>query len=80
MLPTITPTQLEIPSGGDIILRHQTWEDYESLLRTRADKAAIKITFNASTREIRLMSPLPKHGKIPATLTHLVECLLRVQG
>lgn len=80
MLPTITPTQIDIPPGGEVILRHQTWDDYEALLHTRADKAAIKITFNAATQEIRLMSPLPRHGKVSATLTDLVKSLLRFQA
>lgn len=63
MLPTITPTTLELPPGGEVILRYQTWEDYETPLQTRQDKAAIKLTFNAKTQEIRIMASLPGHGK-----------------
>lgn len=80
MLPTITPTRLELPPGGEVILRHQTWEDYETLLQTRQDNAAIKITFSAEAQEIRIMAPLSGHGKKSDTLSDLVKCLLRHQG
>lgn len=80
MLPTITPTTIELPPGGEVILKHQTWDDYEALLRTRQDKAAIKITFSTKTQEIRIMAPLPGHGNRSATLTDLVKILLRYQG
>ena len=79
MLPTITPTTLDIPPGGEVILRHQTWDDYETLLQTRQENAAIKITFSVKTQEIRIMSPLPGHGKKSDTLADLVKCLLRYQ-
>ncbi|MGB3492349.1 MAG: Uma2 family endonuclease [Elainellaceae cyanobacterium] len=79
MLPTITPTTLDVPPGGEVILRYQTWDDYETLLQTRQDSAAIKITFSAKTQEIRIMAPLPGHGKKSDTLSDLVKCLLRYQ-
>ncbi|NET34558.1 MAG: Uma2 family endonuclease [Cyanothece sp. SIO1E1] len=80
MLPTITPTIIDMPPGGEVILRHQTWDDYETLLQTRKDRAAIKITFSAKTQEIRIMAPLPRHGNCSDTLSDLVKCLLRYQG
>ncbi|MGP1385353.1 MAG: Uma2 family endonuclease [Thainema sp.] len=80
MLPTITPTEIDLPPGGEVILRHQTWADYEALLQLRQDKAALKVTFNATTEEIRIMAPLPGHGKRSDTLADLVKCLLRHQG
>lgn len=79
MLPTITPTTLDLPPGGEVILRYQTWDDYETLLHTRQDNAAIKVTFSAETQEIRIMAPLPGHGNRSDTLTDLVKCLLRHQ-
>ncbi|MGF1513876.1 MAG: Uma2 family endonuclease [Elainellaceae cyanobacterium] len=80
MLPTITPTTLELPPGGEVILRHQTWNDYETLLHTRQDRAAIKVTFSAQTQEIRIMAPLPGHGNRSDTLADLVKSLLRNRG
>lgn len=77
MLPIITPTQLDLPPGGEVILRHQTWDDYETLLQTRNDKAAIKVLFNAKTQEIRIMAPLPGHGNRSDTLADSIKCLLR---
>ncbi|MGF1498186.1 MAG: Uma2 family endonuclease [Elainellaceae cyanobacterium] len=80
MLPIITPTTIDLPPGGEVILRYQTWDDYETLLQTRQDKAAIKITFSAKTQEIRIMAPLPGHGNRSDTLADLVKRLLRYQG
>lgn len=80
MLPTITPTEISLPPGGEVILRHQTWADYEALLQLRADQAALKVTFSAAKQEIRIMAPLPGHGKRSDTLADLVKCLLRYQN
>lgn len=77
---TITRENVNLPPGGEVILRHQTWSDYEDLLKSRQDRAAIKIYFDAKTQEIRLMSPLPGHGKKSDTLSDLVKCLLRYQA
>lgn len=66
---TITKDSVNLPLGGEVILRHQTWSDYEDLLKSRQDRAAIKIYFDAQTQEIRLMSPLPGHGKKSDTLS-----------
>ncbi len=79
MVLAISQQTIEIPPGGEVILRYQTWEDYEKLLNLRQDKAAIKVRFNAQTKEIRLMSPLPGHGNRIDTLTDLVKILLRHQ-
>jgi Uma2 family endonuclease len=79
MYLTITRDSVNLPAGGEVILRHQTWSDYEDLLKSRQDRAAIKIYFDAEAQEIRLMSPLPGHGKKSDTLSDLVKCLLRYQ-
>ena len=80
MYLTITPDSIELSPGGEVILRHQTWLDYENLLTSRQDNAAIKLSFNGSTGEIRLVAPLPEHGKKSDTLSDLVKALLRFQG
>ncbi|MGQ4646769.1 Uma2 family endonuclease [Lyngbya aestuarii] len=77
---TITDDKIDLPPGGEVILRHQTWLNYEKLLESRQDKAAIKIYFDAATQEIRIMAPLPGHGKKSDTLSDLVKALLRYQG
>jgi Uma2 family endonuclease len=77
---TITNDKIDLPPGGEVILRHQTWLEYEKLLESRQDKAAIKIYFDAETQEIRIMAPLPGHGKKSDTLSDLVKVLLRYQG
>ncbi|OLP17148.1 hypothetical protein BST81_17510 [Leptolyngbya sp. 'hensonii'] len=76
----ITPESIDLSPGGEVILCHQTWANYEALLESRQDQAAIKISFDASTQKLRLMAPLPKHGNGSDILADLVKCLLRHQG
>ena len=78
MLPTITPTTLDVPPGGTVILQAQSWEDYEAVLATRKAQSSLKVSFSASTQEIRIMSPLPKHANGSAILVDLVKALLRL--
>lgn len=63
MLPTLTATEIDGFPGGEVILRSQTWDDYELLLQTRRRPSAIKISYNASSQAIRIMSPLPKYAR-----------------
>lgn len=80
MLLTISPETLSLTPGNEVILRNQTWEDYEELLNLRQDKNFPKLYFNAKTQEIRLMSPLASHGNRIDSLRDLVKILLRLQG
>jgi Uma2 family endonuclease len=77
---TITHNRIDLPPGGEIVLRNQTWADYEALLESRQDNAAIKLYFNAAQQEIRIMAPLPGHGKRIDSLSDFVKVLLRYQG
>ncbi len=77
---TITQDRVDLSPGAEIILRQQTWTDYEKLLESRQDKAGIRIYFDAKTQEIRLMAPLPKHGNRSDAISDLVKSLLRHQG
>ncbi|NEP02901.1 MAG: Uma2 family endonuclease [Symploca sp. SIO2E9] len=79
MLLSVSKETIDLPPGGEVILRYQTWADYEELLESRRDKSAIKIRFDANTQEIRIMSPLPGHGKRADTLADLVKILLGYQ-
>ncbi|OKH28362.1 Uma2 family endonuclease [Chroogloeocystis siderophila] len=74
---TVTKDSIDLPPGAEVILRHQTWSDYQALLASRQDKAAIKIYFDATTHELRIMAPLPEHSKKSDTLSDLVKSLLR---
>jgi Uma2 family endonuclease len=76
-LPTLGPNRIELAPGDDIVLRFKTWQDYENLLQQRGDLALPKIRYNAITQEIRLMSPLPRHGKSADLLADLVKLLLK---
>jgi len=79
MLITVDPETLILSPGSEIILRNQSWQDYEDLLAIRQDKKLPKLYFNAQNQEIRLMSPLPSHGNRIDTLRDLVKSLLRFQ-
>jgi Uma2 family endonuclease len=76
-LPTLAPNRIELAPGDDIVLRFKTWQDYENLLQQRGDLVLPKIRYNAITQEIRLMSPLPRHGKSADLLADLVKLLLK---
>ncbi len=77
---TITSAGVDLLPGSEVILRDQTWADYEKLLERREDNAAIKVRYNARRQEIRVMAPLPRHGNHSDTLANLVQVLLRSAG
>jgi Uma2 family endonuclease len=80
MLVTISPETISLPPGSEVILRDQTWSDYEELLSIRKDRVYPKIYFNHYTAEVVLMSPLPAHGNRIDTLRDLIKVMLRFQG
>jgi Uma2 family endonuclease len=77
VLPTISEDTISLAAGDELILRFRTWEDYEALLARREDKAGLRIRYSSQTQEIRIMSPLPKHGNNADILADLVKALLR---
>lgn len=77
---TISRDRIALSPGSEIVLRHQTWADYELLLTNRLDQAALKLYFNAETQEIRVVAPLPGHGNRSDSLTDWVKALLRHQN
>lgn len=79
MAVLISRDRIDLPPGSEVTLRYQTWADYEALLESRRDDAAIKIRFNAHTQEISLMAPLAGHGRRIDILVDLVKALLRYQ-
>lgn len=79
-LPTITEDIISLDPGDELILRFRSWEDYETLLKLREDKAGLRIRYNSKTQEIRIMSPLPRHAKNADLLADLVKALLRQAG
>ena len=79
MLITVNPETLSLSPGSEIILRNQSWQDYEDLLAIRQDKKLPKLYFNAQNQGIRLMSSLPSHANRIDTLRDLVKSLLRFQ-
>lgn len=62
-LPTISQDNIDLAPGDELILRFRTWDDYENLLNCRQDKAGLRIRYDSATGELRIMSPLPRHGK-----------------
>ncbi|MFN6247701.1 Uma2 family endonuclease [Microcystis sp.] len=80
LLITLNENTLSLSPGSQVIFPHQTWEDYQRLLSLRLQKTYPKLYFNCKTQEIRLMSPLPSHGKRINLLSDLVKIILRRQG
>jgi Uma2 family endonuclease len=80
MLLTIAPDHIDLPAGSEVVLRHQSWDDYEALLAIRQNQAAIKISYDGVHQEICLMSPLPRHSKQSDLLADLVKLLLNHQN
>ena len=79
MVLTVSHDCIELPPGSHVTLRYQTWADYEALLESRGDNAAVKIRFNALTQELTLMAPLPGHGNRSRSLSDFVTAILRYQ-
>ena len=77
---TISSAGVDMSPGSEVVLRHQTWADYEELLQRRQDNAAVKVRYSARTQEIRIMAPLPEHGNYSDVLSDLVKALLRHLG
>ena len=80
MLVTVSSEQIKLPPGSEVTLRYQTWADYEAILESRRDDAAIKVRFDAHTQEISIMAPMAGHGRQIDILVDLVKALLRYQG
>ena len=80
MVLTVSKEQIQLPPGSEVILRDQTWADYEAMLESRRDNAAIKISFDAHTQEISIMAPMAGHSRRIDVLSDLVKALLRYQG
>lgn len=79
MVITVSPEKIQLPPGSEVTLRYQTWADYEAMLASRRDDAAIKICFSANTQEIFIMAPMAGHGRRIDVLVDLVKALLRYQ-
>lgn len=73
---SITSSGVELTLGGEVVLCHPSWDDYEELLKCRQDHAAVKVRYDARKQEIRLMAPLPGHDNRSDTLSDLVCTLV----
>ena len=76
---TVSQDCINLPPGSHVTLRYQTWDDYEALLDSRGDDAAVKIRFNAHTQDLTLMASLPGNGNRSRSLADFVTALLRHQ-
>ncbi|MEL7330521.1 MAG: Uma2 family endonuclease [Cyanobacteria bacterium J06559_1] len=80
MVLTVSPEHIKLPPGSEVTLRYQTWADYEAMLASRRDSAAVKICFSARTQEISIMAPTAGHGRRIDILVDLVKALLSYQN
>ena len=79
MVLMVSREQIQLPEGSQVTLTYQTWADYEALLASRRDDAAVKIRYNAHTQTISLMAPMAGHGRRIDILVDLIKALLRHQ-
>lgn len=79
MLLTVSPEELTLPPGSEVTLRYQSWDDYEAILESRGNNAAVKVYFDGESQEISLMAPMPGHGRRIGTLSALIQALLQHQ-
>jgi len=79
MVLTVSRDYIQLPPGSEVTLHYQTWTDYEALLASRREDAAIKIRFNGHAQQIELRSPVAGQSHRVDTLVDLVKALLRHQ-
>ena len=79
MVLTVSREQIQLLSRSQVTLTYQTWADYETLLASRRNGAAIRIRYNANTQELSLMAPMAGYGRRIDILVDLIKALLRYQ-
>lgn len=79
MVITVSAEKIQLLPGSEVTLRYQIWADYEAILESRRDDAAIKIHFSANTQEISILASMAGHGRRIDILADLVKALLRCQ-
>ncbi len=63
---------------GMVVRMPGSWQDYQTLCNSRGDSSLPRIKYRS--REILLMSPLPKHGRDANILADVVKVLLDFQA
>jgi Uma2 family endonuclease len=70
----VKPDTLQLPAGS-IVRIPATWEDYRALSRLSGDSASPRLRYRPG--ELKLMVPLPEHGKELDVVVDIVKVLLR---
>ncbi len=73
----VKPNTIKLPVGT-VVRVLGSWEDYQTLQRSLGDSIFPRLKFNQG--EIKLMVPLPEHGKQLDIVVDMVKVLLRHQG
>lgn len=73
MYALVSPKEIQLPAGT-VVRIPATWQDYQTLLKQRGDGSVPRIKY--SKGEVRLMSPLPVHGRDVSLIADIVKTLL----
>ncbi|NJL57255.1 Uma2 family endonuclease [bacterium] len=76
MLILISPSKIDVPAGT-VIRVPATWQDYQQVANRRGDSSLPRIKY--CNGEMRLMVPLPEHGKDASFIADFTKVLLDVQ-
>lgn len=63
----------QLPAGSEIILREQTWADYEEILESVGEASGLRISFDGEN--IKIMTLSTKHEKYVRFVERLVDNL-----
>lgn len=74
---TTKETKIQLTPGA-IATFPGTWQQYKALSEQLGDRAAVKIKFRL--QQIKLMNPLPQHGRKASLFADIVKMLLFKQG
>jgi Uma2 family endonuclease len=73
----VKPDTIKLPAGT-VVRVPGTWQDYQALLQSLGDRTSPRLKYHQG--ELKLMVPLPEHGKQLDVVVDLVKVLLRHQG
>jgi Uma2 family endonuclease len=63
----------QLPAGSEIVLREQTWDDYEEILESVGEASGLRISFDGEN--IKIMTLSTKHEKYVRLIEMLITTL-----
>jgi Uma2 family endonuclease len=63
----------QLPAGSEIVLREQTWDDYEEVLESVGEASGLRVSFDGEN--IKIMTLSTKHEKYVRLVERLIDNL-----